>query len=151
MQTTSFELSKELDKKISIASDFKKSYFFWVISPEFDGEAKLLPKTNIKSLMELGCKLTLYPAYTLDEILEMLPDELEDDHVACSGNLKKFRRSFLFRKEIFRGEKGFFKIEYIPYQFDVERPLPITFINKNPAEAAGQLLAWCIENGHIKL
>jgi len=130
MQTTSYELSKKLDKKISIASDFKKSYFFWVISPEFDGEAKLLPKTNIKSLMELGCKLTLYPAYTLDEILEMLPKQIPSRHPDYIDELEL---------EVME-DKYWWSYDSSP---DYE--------HTNPAEAAGQLLVWCIENGHIKL
>jgi len=127
----------------------QESFFYWVrcaidLSKKIAEEHYSL-QVVIHNCNNFAKKHHACSAFTLDEILKMLPDELEDDDSDCSGNLKIFRRSFLFRKN-----NGSFMIQYIPYQLEIERPSPITFTNENPAEAAGQLLVWCIENGYVK-
>jgi len=88
-------------------------------------------------LTELGLKNM--KAFTLDEILDMLPVE-----ISPSYHLEFFR---------VKGEgRGHYKPVYNMhyYRADFLQPL-VDFESTNPLEAAGKLLIWCIKNGHVKV
>jgi hypothetical protein len=115
MKTTSYELSKKL-KKLGLHQD---SYFYWI-------------NENKKIYYEgLDYEKNPIAAFTLDEILEMLPHYIAryNLHMRCTNQ---------------RYEIGYFDIN------DIWLNLLIYKFDKNPAEAAGQLLVWCIEHGYVK-
>jgi len=87
-------------------------------------------------LTELGLKADVY---TLDEILDMLPIE-----ISPSYHLEFFR--------VKRGDLGHYKPVYNLHYYRADFLYPLVdFESTNPAEAAGQLLIWCIKNGHVKV
>lgn len=108
MQTIDFELAKWLKEHgIKQGRDFyyiNNKYVVW--DPEHED--------------------AICSAFTLCEILEMLPTFLPDD------------RRFVF----YRGVNDY--CSYYDGQCVNE------FRHKNPAQAAGLLLKWCIENGYVK-
>jgi hypothetical protein len=81
--------------------------------------------------------LDVLPAYTLDEILEMLPDEIKGYDLTLS----KRKNEFLL--DYFTYYDGYV------YLCELTSEKEFSFQNKNPVEAAAQLLIWCIENGYV--
>jgi len=76
-------------------------------------------------------------ACTLDEILDMLPDSIETYRYALV--MEKISES-AYKCGYFDGLNAY---ENLKYFHSVE--------SKNPADAAGRLLAWCIKNGYVKV
>jgi hypothetical protein len=98
-----------------------------------------------KSYIDVGKEWT--PYYTLDEILEMLPANIKDYNAPCG------KKGVIFYV-LTLTKSNYYCISYdctggcetCPCEKEC-----ITFTDKeNPTEAAGKLLAWCIENGHVK-
>jgi hypothetical protein len=120
MQTISCELAKRLDK---LGVKRNSSFLHGI-----DGD--ILSKRTMCSINKYFSATpdNLYPAYTLDEVLEMLPESIEDE----------------FALEVDKNSKI--------YYFYYLNPLDKTaiYFDTNPAEAAGYLLVWCIESGHVK-
>jgi hypothetical protein len=137
MQTTSFELSKKLDK-------FKihhKSYFWWCFGiSNCPKTAYIATENEIMNADGLTCK-PKYKAYTLDEILEMLPD--------CIMKEPKEYRLFMISYIQKSTSKKIYRFVYNIID-DILRTAN-HFDHKNPAEAAGQLLLWCVENGYVEV
>jgi hypothetical protein len=73
-------------------------------------------------------------AYTLDEILDMLPDSISKYHLYIDKNDEEYDINYAQWHSIDIGYVDLASIQN----------------NTNPAEAAGQLLAWCIEHGYVK-
>jgi hypothetical protein len=142
MKTIEFETAKKLDE-LGVK---KNAYFVWFIDNyNWENEQTLgiidiyneaifdmdlnpdtiVPRTEIKGY---------YPAYTLDEILEMLPRRIKDNYGYC----------FLIIGKI--DDQG---IGLSYSRIPVADGHIIEFRGKNPAEAAAQLLIWCIENNYI--
>lgn len=134
MQTISVELAKKLKEMELI----RPAFFSWVHN-YFPG-SKIYGQFVLTYLADPAHTAT-YPAYSLDEILEYLPKCIPIKHkVDCFFRLHLLEE-WGVRKEYY--------IEYYQpsYEGDV---VMITRRNKNAAEAAGELLLWCIENGYIK-
>lgn len=95
-------------------------------------------------LQDLGVKKE---CFTLDEILEMLPANIMTQTPCGKPGVVSYVLTLI--------KSNFYCISYdcmggceeCPCKSELEL---ITFSNKNPAEPAGELLAWCIENGHVK-
>jgi hypothetical protein len=153
MKTTSYETSKKL-KELGV-HQFTANY--WVKSNEI--EPILLNKHNRVAEFD-GLQLNInstadyiaffvpdyddkffeieekYAAYTLDEILEILPAKIHDccylELCKTNGTPPAYSFGLYYRdlndNDIFYGS---------------------LCINPNPAEAAGQLLVWCIKNGYV--
>ena len=122
MQTTSSELSKKL-KELGL----KKEGFGF-----YKNDETILRFFNRD--YSLSNKIT--EAYTLDEVLAMLPSILTNhEHKFVLLSFNKGSEKYVW---FYSGSEG--------YTDDL-----IEFIHKNPAEAAGQLLVWCIEQGYVKV
>jgi hypothetical protein len=88
--------------------------------------------------------------YTLDEILEVLPASVEKNIEPYYLNTEKGVYSNLYRCGYFEG----FDSLAVRIATDAKGNARSTkyikeTIHINPAEAAGELLAWCIENGYV--
>ena len=132
MQTTSYKLSKKL-QKLGVKQE---SYFYWQLDKE--QQALITAKEMNISYTDTLIKNEIFSAFTLDEILEMLPSIL---YGIYSEEIIKHAH---FDLSLIKGSSGY-QFLYINKNFILEE-----FTNPNPAEAAGQLLAWCIENGYVK-
>jgi hypothetical protein len=150
MKTISFDLAKRL---AGLAVN-QPSYFIWhkccILSDDELPELKVF-STEICAYI----KDEIYLAYTLDEILEMLPPlEISDGIYSWTLNGEGgFLSSGFNKKDEFIEnilEKGEYGISYEKIWQGDRMDIMKRFINKKPAEAAGELLAWCIEEGHIK-
>ena len=126
MQTTEFETSIKL-KKLGI---LQTATFEHV-------DHKYIPKSNLNYGFRLKKSDNLYSedaifadAYTLDEVLDMLPRD-----ILYSFGIKDCNNDY----------KAYFEIN----DYDEYKEKDIR--HKNPAEAAGQLLVWCIENDYVKV
>lgn len=136
MQTTSPELSKKLEE-LGIN---QKSHFWWCFGvSNCSKTAYIATENEIMASDGLTCK-PQFKAYTLDEILEMLPSTINYEHEKICLIVDKNHVLDLY---VFG-----YDYKYNPYYID---RMVCNFRNKNPAEAAGQLLVWCIENGHVKI
>lgn len=138
MKTTSIELARTLSKlgvrKVSYMKHLEGEILRELL-PEFTAP----PEPNMR----------IIAAYTLDEILEMLPANIDEKTLCGKEGTVQYvltltkSNSYYFSYDCLGG------CEYCD-PFEGERAC-ITFANKdNPAEAAGELLVWCIENGHVK-
>lgn len=136
MQTIEEKTSKKL-KKLSLK---RESYFWWrnlesdekpilVIDTDFNSRIITMHKYGYSQELKLEYINQHYPAYTLDEILAMLPAQLQTGQASLLTVYK-------------RKTDGFYSMNY---------PAIIKFAHKNPAEAAAQLLIWCIEQGYVKV
>jgi len=101
---------------------------------------QIISVETYNELIELGLKAN---AYTLDEILSMLPKSIKFHHFIRRKS-KEFATCYL----------------NLNYGIDEDKcrvglrdgaDILIEFIYENPADAAGRLLAWCIKNGHVKV
>jgi hypothetical protein len=139
MKTTSFELSKKI-KELGFIRESDHTFIQQL-------GIKAISKESLSLLTQLETETAspyfkapkdLYiNAYTLDEILEMLPVYV---HVICNCDCDCDSHNELHMGiSVHNGIRGL----YIGYGDKV------SFDNKNPAEAAGQLLVWCIENGYV--
>jgi hypothetical protein len=72
-------------------------------------------------------------AFMLDEILDMLPEISSYTLTVKRGNALQNKNLYYC---LYRGTSGTGAL--------------YAEMHKNPAEAAGLLLKWCVENGHIK-
>ena len=129
MKTTSLELSKQL-QKLGVKQE---SYFYWDMDKE--QQALVTAKEMNISYTDTLIKNEIFSAYTLDEILNMLPDKIKDNYV------------YYFLKSD-KTEEVRYGIYYA--RAAIEDGVMVEFLHENPAEAAGQLLVWCIENGYVK-
>lgn len=89
--------------------------------------------TKGQDVKETG-EFLLCSAFTLDEVLDMLPNAI----------VNKKEPTWSHRLEIIKNEES-------SYEFYYAHNEDSWIEHKNPAEAAGQLLAWCIENGYVKV
>jgi len=141
METTSFQLSRRIkDKKIKRKKININIYVFWCLDSyhedPVDEWAYLMTADQIEGSIydeHVEC-----PAYTLDELLNLLPDEII--LLDKSSHFLAIRRSLNMKwpKYCVCYEDSNHNIFY-----------PSCFSNKNAAEAAGQLLIWCIENKYL--
>lgn len=157
MKTTEFELSKRFDE-LGLR---KKTYLYWVVDPS--GEEPILcsyyddfPEPSLMPACVLGKKdgeyflstarvpyesineavkiKKKYRVYTLNEILEMLPASItKEDYtgylvLTFSEQDNEFPRMYTCEFDSLTGAS-----------------------HKNPAEAAGLLLEWCIKEGYVKV
>jgi len=137
MKTTTLEISQKLAECLNKHGlEVPESYFTGYIDLD----------DNFGITDDLGsvwCDIKQsFPVYTLCELLEVLPMDI--------NNFKYVLR--LFKTDRF---KGFPQHEYcynVSYRhaddgtIALEVPL---IIGTNPADAAAQLLIWCIENGYL--
>jgi len=142
MQTTSFELSKKIEK-LGIIKPFTYVWFIYKNKSNFgiiDGYNEFIFDLDLNPEHVIPVERVQYfSAYTLDEILEMLP------RIIISENDPKI---------IYKFSLEFYEDEYfIGYENAnlLERSVCLAeFYHENPAEAAGQLLVWCVENGYVE-
>jgi hypothetical protein len=138
MQVISFELSKKLEELgITRHSRFKYGVCFeddTILSANII-DKKLYNNSVVYSLKEV------YPAYSLDEILELLPFSIDN---------RKISDNYYF---LLMGKRPENKvITYVCGYDDIQTDTCLhSVLNQNPAEAAGQLLVWCIENGYVEI
>lgn len=142
MQTISFETAQKL-QELGVK---KESYMAFLIDEcsgiEGSEPYDLLPYDRVP---QIGDHKT-WRAYTLDEILGMLPHSLKDEN--------EIPFFLAIEKRYFAASK-FYDIGYFE-GFDSlssdarESGCIIKITNRNAAEAAAQLLMWCIENNHLK-
>jgi hypothetical protein len=78
--------------------------------------------------------------FTLDEILEMLPGIVTD------GECNYWKLNLDKGTDHHSGNDG-----YVFSYGGITKSDLKEFIHPNPAEAAGQLLLWCIENGYVEV
>jgi hypothetical protein len=147
MQTTSFELSEKL-KEVGIKFSCPTYYWCYYVGQihlfrnsinSFDNAYD--PISNVLYITERHQirpeKENGIAAYTLDEILEMLSSYFKhyandpDPWVWDILTISKYQNGM--------------------YRVSCKNLHDTDFIHKNPTEAAGQLLVWCIENDYIKL
>ena len=103
---------------------------------------QIISVETYKKLIGLGLK---DDAYTLDEILSMLPKSIKFHHFILRKD-KEFATYLL-------------NIDYCIYEHKCQcriclrddADILIEFVHENPADAAGKLLIWCIKNGHVKV
>jgi hypothetical protein len=77
-------------------------------------------------------------AFTLDEILKLLLPTIKTEYAYYFLNVRK-------------GEDSLYGVYYgVYYGLSDDCFALVQFWDKNPAQAAGLLLKWCIENGHVK-
>lgn len=122
MKTISFELAKRLNE-LGVR---KLAYFEWLHLNERGIETIELIKRGQGDYL-WNSRVANYLAYTLDEILEMLPHYSLQK--GCFGST-----------EVQNKTKISFRLDYDGR---------IEILDEHVAEAAGELLAWCIENKHV--
>lgn len=130
MKTIRFETAKKF-KELGLK---KESFAMWRCRPKANSDtAHIIPQACInESYQETNADI-LYPAYTLDEILEMLPAKIgEEDN------------EFYLNIHVISGNCYKYEIYY-------DGNIGEDILNENPVEAAAQLLIWCIENGYAKV
>jgi hypothetical protein len=134
MQVTSLKLSKKLTELgVEVGT-----YLRWCYSDVYND-------SYIISVGEYSKKPfrheSICVAFTLDEILELLPDVIEKHPFDIDIPFK-----FVLGKN---NKHNLYFAAYIDSFYD-EDIFFVSFNHKNPAEAAGQLLVWCVENGHVE-
>jgi len=143
MKTTSFELSKKI-KELGIRHD---TYFVWCKAA---GDSNSEP--YIISFDELartrGRHDAICVACTLDELLEMLPWTLYLNGIAYYVSIDKCQPSKGYKCAYFEGLDHYNPDDQNNTDF---RTLTKPKISHNCAEAAGELLCWCVENGYVKI
>jgi len=85
-----------------------------------------------------------FPAYSLGEILEVLPEAIK---IPCPNISNAYHE---YRLQLCKNNSNYL------FAYHWEDGSLRDFYNsavyyKNPAEAAGQLLVWCVENGYVEL
>lgn len=123
MQTIESETAKRLDE-LGLK---RESYFCSFIVPAYNSHA-LLSCAEYEGSVYNKEDCERYPAYTLDEVLAMLPKGIRYHCLVDVYNT------------------GDFKVSCVIDNYNICKEVQ----SKNPAEAAGQLLIWCIENGYVK-
>jgi hypothetical protein len=123
-----------------------------------DGHGNTIPYAEYKKKNPSDCKLDISyvfahqltdkereeqlaqytAAYTLDEIVGMLPPEIVTNHDPYESYCFYMNYDCELEFETRYTENGGLKNL-------------ITFVHKNPAEAAAQLLIWCIDKGYLKV
>jgi hypothetical protein len=152
MQTTSFELSKKL-KEVGIKFSCPTYYWCYYIGQIHLFRNSINSSDNaydpISNVLYITERHQIRPekeegivAYTLDEILEMLPSYIDIKNAPAEEAI--FRLSFF--KDI---DKKLYCFYFASCQIKYKNMGE--YSNRNPAEAAGQLLIWCIENGYVKV
>ena len=139
MKTIELETAKKL-KELGLKN---KSFSFWRLRNGGEEKGYKITHDTINANYLKNNKDILYMAYTLDEILEMLPAEI----ITCRNEYE-----LILGKDVCDNEPA---VSYTRFEADDDYSCMwkhlAGFGNKNPAEAAGQLLIWCIENGHVKI
>lgn len=136
MQTISYELAK----KLKYANFVCDSFFYWTL-PEIGKSLEIILVLREENSPLYPCD---YPAYTLDEILEYLPARFQLENKTHSLFLKKYFYEATNETKYVAGYRFFFD------NSGEELAAPLMEAT-NPAEAAGELLLWCIENGYVKI
>jgi hypothetical protein len=137
MQVTSLKLSKKLTELgVEVGT-----YLRWCYSDVYND-------SYIISVGEYSKKPfrheSICAAFTLDEILEPLPNIILDGKESPKTPYELYMRKW---QEI---EGCGFGFSYVYFQSCFKSEIFIGFHDKNPAEAAGRLLVWCIENGYVE-
>lgn len=140
MQTISPETAKRL-KELGVNQSV--AYFHWVKKIENSQEnIFILP---FQKFCYHGSIKDSWAAFTLDEILEMLPMEIDTN--------KKRDGDFHFSTL-----RGFYlerRVDHLVFLYGDHTGANLYSLvekeNTNPTEAAGQLLIWAIENGYVKI
>lgn len=135
MQTICPKLSKLL-KEQGIEQD---SYFYH--SEEYANyqtrEEAVFLRTNEE--MKYRHHFDCYSAFTLTELLKTLPKNITTQTKSCK---------YIVYKLVIFAENEYYKISYCRL-FHKQQIILMEFINENPADAAGELLIWCIKKGHV--
>jgi len=140
MKTISSELSKELEE-LGVKQD---SYCVWFFEHEnnLEKEPYLIPKISLPDIIDDNTEI--YAAFTLDEILDMLPLRLEiqidNDSLPLTNylNISKW------------GDSDYYTFTYNHRTYNLNLCMTDVYNDsKNSTEAAGRLLKWCIENNYI--
>jgi len=127
MKTIEFETAK----KLSNLRVGKAGYFWWYYKGNEEKSYDIVPDRIIAHVDPYLWNRKCY-AYTLDEILAMLPTDVRLYHLDDSRKYRDY--------------------EFCLYALNGGGVTSLkSTVNKNPAEAAGQLLIWCIENGYVKV
>jgi len=109
--------------------------------------AEKLNKLGVKRHSCIGFPKEDIHVYTLDEILKMLPANIKEKTICGKPGTVPYVLSLI--------KSNFYCASYDCLggceNCNISELACITFSNKeNAAEAAGELLAWCIEKGHVK-
>jgi hypothetical protein len=137
MKTISYELSNKLNK-LRVR---KRSYMVYLTGAHVEPE--LLPIYVNPQLPDTE----VVNAYTLDEIIVMLPTIIAlDNKEYWNYNYKCAPRlnTTPDKRDVYVSEYNLIK------ELGITANELCSFLSLNPAEAAGKLLVWCIENGHVK-
>jgi len=122
----------ETAKKLKELGLKNKSFSFWRLRNGGEEKGYKITHDTINADYLKNNKDILYMAYTLDEILAMLPTNVRLYHLDDSRKYRDY--------------------EFCLYALNGGGVTSLkSTVNKNPAEAAGQLLIWCIENGYVKV
>lgn len=135
MQTINYELVKRLSEKDFF---YNKSLCGWTADTQF---------LYIYMMFDCGNRKS-YPAYTLDEILGFLPAFITQKSEKIFGFPASLPRKF--QLTIHKDAKNDYSFMYFNPNLENNRGKGSLY-HKNPAEAAGLLLEWCIDNGHVKI
>ena len=149
MNVTSFELSSmsttslELSKRLNELGVKKMSCMAYLIFS--DTEKKIKP--IYRPLDPTISDLELLASHSLGEILEMLPTNITTQTPCGKPGVVSYVLTLI--------KSNFYCISYDCLggceNCNISDNSCITFSDReNSAEPAGELLAWCIENGHVK-
>ena len=109
------ELGLELELYTTLYCYVKFDCTDWILKP-------------ISDLSIIGVDFEAIPAYTLQDILELLPSSVNWNRLLITFN----GCECIFQYAIYEGD-----------------PI-VTFHNEEMIDAAYAMLCWCIENGHVK-
>jgi hypothetical protein len=145
MQTISYELAKRLvDKGFIKESDFiydnDEYHNLLAASCWGIGSICCIKNASIHLRSDKQDYLSMPAAYTLDEILEFLPDEIKDNSLGCTKIGIDYVIGYYPRRG---GNDDLLDLSCPIVDFDTEM---FDFI-----EIAGLLLEWCIDNGYVKV
>jgi len=129
----------ETAKKLKELGLKNKSFSFWRLRNGGEEKGYKITHDTINADYLKNNKDILYMAYTLDEILEMLPQFIKFYEFNLSMRGNNFEDGYRCAYE--SSPDNLIKCE---------NPL-IQFINENCAEAVAQLLIWCIKTGYVKI
>jgi hypothetical protein len=161
METISFELAKRLDKlgvkQKNEQEAIQNNNLSWLKYKHLEKPLLVHNATyfsleidEIPNSILYGNLEERYTAYTLDEILEILPalirtpnhKEWDELTPALQLYVERYRPWAIFKDPVSNTFKACYGADTLVRVAEIE--------NKTAAEAAGQLLAWCIENNYIK-
>lgn len=100
---------------------------------EDDWYLDIHPSVNLPSFISVGRKTETIPTFTLQDILDLLPSEIEENSEHNLLSITNFNDDW-----------------YIRYQLSDEFEPLISFESKSLLDAAYKMLCWCIEKGYIK-